>query len=231
MSSQNLGADIEKSVLTEINLFEENANILPKIENIEILKKVRAVWVLSGSGSCLKPLIDTASDQVNLRNTWYHGTDKARLDYAARWLHAYKNILPEQDSPFLIYNGVLEQNNDLLQAIEGEKYPIPTSQVYIAPGKNVRTLDQVRNFSFPTNLDLQDGYLAIVSHASHLVRTLKFMNKYPEIFHGITVIALPLIDRDQRIQAKMDAPEIKGILDYIAKNEATEESYPYIILK
>lgn len=231
MSSRNSSFDIKNSVLTEVNLFKKNANKLPEAKNIEILKKVRAVWVLSGSGSYLRPLINTSSDQANLANNWYHGTDKARLDFAERWLSAYSNILPACKPPILIYNGVAEQNRDLHQAIEGGKYPIPTSQVYIAPGENVRTLDQVKNFSFPPDLDLQEGYLGVISHVSHLVRTLKFMNKYPRIFRGIKVIALPIVCKDPKVQDRIDAPETKGILDYIAKNEATEESYPYIILK
>lgn len=225
-----LDIKIRKSVLKEIKLFEKNANQLPKVKDIEILKKVQAIWVLSGSGSYLKPLIDTPSDQNNINNLWYHGTDKARLDYAERWLSAYLKILPDNSQPILIYNGLKEQQKDLFKAIKEKKFKIPINQIYIAPGDNVRTIDQVKKFSFPTNLDLKDGYLGVLSHSTHLPRILRFMNKNRQIFKKIKILVLPLNLKNLKDQTKMVKPEVKGTLDYIKKGRATLDSYPYKLL-
>jgi hypothetical protein len=221
---------IKESILAEIALFEQNANLLPQEKDIEVLKKVRAIWVLSGSGSYLKPLINTVSDQINIDNYWYHGTDKARLDYAKRWLSAYQDLLPDNQPPTLIYNGVPEQNQDLLEAVKEKKYQIPADQLYIAPGNIVRTLDQVKKFSFPPDFDLENGYSGVLSHASHLPRILRFMSKNQEIFKGINVLALPLKSDNPQNQIKMIEPEVKGILDYIEKDEANTDSYSYKLL-
>lgn len=227
MSLEN---EIKKSVLTEINLFEKNANKLPQIKDIEILKKVRAIWVLSGSGSYLKPLIDVESDQANINNLWYHGTDKARLDYAEQWLSAYSKILPANFRPILIYNGLKEQQKDLFKAIEEKKCKIALDQVYIAPGDNIRTIDQVKNFSFPPNLDLNNGFLGILSHLTHLPRILRFMGKNRKIFKNIKALVLPLNLKNTEDQVKMAKPEVKGIFDYIQKGKAAIDPYSYRLL-
>lgn len=197
-----LNSEIEptrESVLAEIDLLEKNANQLPEEKDIEILKKIKAVWVLSGD--------DT--------------TNHKRLDYANQWLSVYNDILPDNQSPILIYNGTEEQNKNL---------NVQAKNVYIAPGINKKTIDQVQNFSFPPDLNLEDGYLGVLSHSAHLPRILRFMGKNHEIFKDIKVIALPLAPENPEEQAKMAAPEIKGILDYIQKGEATLDSYPYTML-
>jgi len=227
MLSENKIRDL---ISAEMDLFEKNANRLPRTEDIKILKKMRAVWVLSGSGSYLKPLINTASDQANIDNHWYHATDKVRLDYAKRWLGAYAKILPNAPRPFLIYNGVSEQNKDLLKASNKKKYKIPPNQIYIAPGQNVRTLDQVKNFSFPPNINFEGGYLGVLSHAQHLARILRFMGKNRKIFRGIKVMALPLKAKNPLYQARMANQEIESVLHYIAKGEAMTEPYPYKLI-
>lgn len=225
-----LNNKIKKSVLTEIDLFKKNANQLPQKKDIDILKKVRAIWVLSGSGSYLKPLSDSDSNQANINNLWYHGTDNARLDYAEHWLLSYKNLLPNDRQPTLIYNGVKNQQEDLLHAIKERKYKIPLDQIYIAPGNNIRTIDQVKNFSFPPNLDLNDGYLGVLSHTTHLPRVLRFMGKNRKIFQKIKVLVLPLNLKNIEDQVKMAKPEVKGTLDYIKKGEATIDPYPFLML-
>lgn len=205
--------EIKKSVLAEIDVFSQNANRLPEKKYNKILNKVQAVWVLSGSGSYFKP-----------------GTDKARLDYAERWFLSYKKIFPQTPPPILIYNGVARQVEDLFRAIKEKKYIIPSNQIYIAPGCNIRTQDQVKNFSFPPRLNLKDGYLGIISHPAHLARIFRFMGKNRAIFQDIKVLALPCAPENPDDQIKMIEPEVKGILDYIQKGEATLDPYPYKLL-
>lgn len=196
MSLEN---EIKKSVLTEINLFEKNANKLPQIKDIEILKKVRAIWVVSGD--------DT--------------TNKKRMDYADQWLSIYSDILPDNQPPVLIYNGTEEQNKN---------FNVQTDRAYIAPGINKKTIDQIKNFSFPPDLDLEDGYLGVISHASHFPRILRFMGKNHEIFKDIKVLVLPITPENPEDQVKMAQPEVKGTLDYIKKGEASIDPYLYEIL-
>lgn len=220
---------IRKSILTEIDFFEHHANRLPKKENISVLKKVCAIWVVSGSGSYLKPILDVPSDKKNRFNYWYHGLDKLRINYAAKWLAAYSHILPSNSQPIMIYNGLEEQKKDLFKAIDAGLLKINKKQIYIAPGKIVRTLDQVKYFSFPQSFD-KKKMIGVVSNTSHLVRILRFMNNNRNIFKGIKVLALPVMARSKKGEARLKEIETKGILDYVKKDEASKKSYPYIVL-
>lgn len=148
-------------------------------------------------------------------------TNHKRLDYADRWLSAYIDILPDNQPPILIYNGTEEQNKNL---------NVRTKRTYIAPGINKNTLDQVKNFSFPPNLDIDNGYLGIISHSAHFPRILRFINNNQKIFQGMKVTVLPINLDNPENQEEMTQAEVKGTMDYIEKGDADIEPYPYILL-
>lgn len=226
--SQKINA-IKKAILDEIDFFEHRANQLPRKKDIDVLKKIGAIWVVSGSGSYLKPLLDVPSDKKNKLNYWYHGLDKLRINYAAKWLAAYSHILPSSPQPIMIYNGLKEQINDLFKAIDRGLLQIDKKKIYIAPGKIDRTLDQVKYFSFPPSHN-KNIFMGVISNAPHLARILRFMNKNRKIFSGVKIVALPVGARDKIEGIKFKEMETRGILDYIKNGEADVKPYPYLIL-
>lgn len=222
--------ELAESIQSELDVMIQSADKLPEKKDMEILKKVRAVWVLSGSGSYFVPLSNSTSDQANINNLWYYGTDRARLDYVAQWLLSYAKVLPKHLQPVLIYNGVKNQQEDLIKAIQTGKYKVPLGKIFFPPGDNTRTIDQIKNFALPPNINLEDGYLGVLSHAPHLLRTLKFMKKNQMIFGKIKILALPLKLKDEKDQNAMNKPEIKGMLDYVDKGIADPSSRTYKLL-
>jgi len=219
-------AELKKTILQEIAIFEQCAGKLPIGQNSQMFNDLGALWVVSGGGSYLCEIIDTSSDNKNIGNSWYLGQDKDRLDYAKLWLDA----LPKKqksDLPVLIYNGTFQQNADLLKAIEDKIFDLPKSRLYIAPGKITRTIEQVQGFSFPPGFSPQGKKLAVLSHTAHLPRILRFMNKFPKPFKGIEVVVLGLNVQNHAGQRAMVRSEVKNLLRYIARGEAAAEPYPF----
>jgi hypothetical protein len=148
-------------------------------------------------------------------------TNIQRLAFAEEWLSRYSDILPDEAQPILIYNGTKDQNDEL---------SVKADRIYFAPGDNTRTLDQVKNFSFPPDLDIKNSYLGVLTNASHLPRTLRFMNNFQYIFKGIKIVALPVSDTVPDNKSSVVDMEAKGVLDYIKRGSADSIPYPYILI-
>ncbi|MEI6503182.1 MAG: hypothetical protein WCP21_19400 [Armatimonadota bacterium] len=194
---------------TEIQEFELVSGRLPDPKF-----KIKAIWVLSGSGSYLKPLLEVERDRL------FEGTDRMRLDYAKECINS------SLEKPALIYNGTSEQIKDLESALQTGEYKLSIDQVKIIGGEIHRTLDQVKQFSYPADVSVSEGdYLGVLSHAAHLPRVLRMMNAHKEKFKAVKILPLSLklqipSDEDEFIKR-----ELLGIIDYILKNEATIEPY------
>lgn len=242
--------------VSEIALLEELARTRPlRIpETAEDLERIKVIWDVSGVGTYLKPYQNDRWKEVH----WIGGTDRKRLNYTAalarrlteaRVGRSYKVPLGEKlitkqseevrenikrFGPTIIYGSTKEQNDDIKEALEMPGVIIPSSKVHIVdfPGKpeGVNTLDQVKGFSFPPNLYLQDGdIMAIVAHAPHMVRLLHMLNKFRPFPDGLVIQPHPLqsLPFAGTEYAKM---EISGLLyNTLILGVSTEEPYPYLI--
>lgn len=204
----------------------------------------KAIWCVGGAGSYEKPLIDAASDQKFGDRPGYSGTDKERLDHTAKVIYQLAKTVSgklsiskegqtdiiEKFGPTLIYNGVEEQDESLLRNA-GNHYPVPKDKIYIPDGEIVRTIDQVRGFSLPDDTRINEGdKIGIVSHSTHLPRIVRMMGKYPTVFENINITLFPVKHRDQIGILASRELEIAGIIDYIARDEATFESFHYSLI-
>ncbi len=214
---------IINAVQEEFAYFEKHAGEFPVAGDFSHYKNVGAVWVISGAGSYLHPIIDTPSDNIYKKYKWYSGQDKKRLDYGAQWLNAFNKCFGFL--PTVIYNGTPSQNKDLLRAIKEKKINLPT-KLFFPMGNIVKTLDQVKNFSFPDEFDPKKMKLAVLSHSAHLPRILRFMGKFPERFKGVKIIVLSINVENKIGQDEMKSSEIKNLLCYIENGNGSVKPYP-----
>ena len=217
---------IRDAISRELCIFERQAGELPCEKEKEKYKNIGAVWVVSGGGSYFSPIINSPSDRIYSKNSWYCGQDKARLDYAMSWVNAFTYLNP-LTPPMIIYNGTKKQNDDLLKAIDEGIFKFPKSQLYIASGKITRTLDQVKNFSFPPAFEVKKTKLAVLSHSAHLPRLLRFMNKFPKPFRGVEIVPLSINLNKKADQRQMLRMELDNLLGYIERDETSAQAYPF----
>ena len=225
------------NILKEIDEFEDSYNNGINI-NKEEANKLKMIWCISGSGSYEKKLVDTPSDNINKNISWYRGTDKIRLDYAAlivkeinranRQTNLQHVQKIEERYPIIIYNGIKEQVEVLLQNA-GKRYSIPKERIYIPNGQIVRTIDQIKYFSFPPKTELNNMLMGLVSHAPHISRILRIMSKNDSKFKPVEIKVFPIRLKSKMGNIEFIKREISGILDYIAKGEASIIPYEYKI--
>jgi len=224
-----LEVNIERIIL-EIQDLEEAAGAMNLPLSFDETKKIKAIWVISGAGTYFQPITNTAGDLIYKDKAWAHFSDHDRISYASEivkkiGLLASAKSLP---GPYLIYDGIEEQNEDLISAVESHEIMIPKSALFIPKGRILKTLDQVKYFELPADLNIQNGdVIGVVSHAPHLARVMRMVNKYKPFPKGVKVKLLPLVFTGNKNEKEFAQAEITGILDYISKGEATEESYPY----
>jgi len=215
---------IDEMIRREFAIFKKQAGKLPSKEDLGKNKNIGAVWVLSGGGSYLLPIVNSTSDRIYAKKNWYPGQDKARLDYAKACIDALASLSP---LPVLIYNGTKRQNADLRKAIDRGLFKLPKSRLYIVPGEITRTLDQVTKFSFPPSFNVKKMKLAVLSHSAHLPRILRFMRKYPKPFKNVEIVPLSINIQSKIGQRQMEKVELDNLLGYIDRKEAAAESYPF----
>lgn len=207
-------------------------------------KKIKAVWVLSGAGTFDLPLTNTPGDQIYSGKTWAYYSDRDRIKYAVELIGHISRIvalrskdkdkqsseidLIEQYGPYLIYNGIEEQNKAIRQAIKKGKLVFPQSKLYIPQGRITRTLDQVKNLNFPDEEYRAGDILAIITHCAHYPRVLRMLNKYKKIPDNLLVRIYPVQFKDNAGSKEFTFNEIMGVLGYIALGKATIEPYNYI---
>jgi RimJ/RimL family protein N-acetyltransferase len=225
-TSENMLGDFKYQIAerfhSELDYIEQSAGELPNAKNKDKYLDVGALWVISGAGSYFKKLTSSSSDKIYKKHPWYPGQDRDRLEYAKKWLDAYRKVYPGLN-PALIYNGTKEQNTDLAEAISSGKFRLK-GPLFISPGKIVRTLDQIKQFSF--NPEFKKGQkLAVLSHSAHIPRILRFMDKFKQRFKSVEVIAvsISLEPKDEREMAKI---EKRTLLGYIKRDEASQNIYP-----
>lgn len=244
---------VRKAAL-EMAAFEKLArtNPLRIPETSEEAKRIKAIWDLSGVGTYLKQF----HDYKWVGTAWARWTDRRRLNYSGALMRrltekvtgkSYKTPLGEKltpqqaeelsrdieaSGPYLIYGATAKQNEDLETTLSEQGIVIPKNKVHIinflSKPVGVNTLDQIKTFSLPPNLQIQEGnILVLVAHAPHMVRALHMTNKFKPFPEGLIILPHPL---PSPISAGTDyaIQEISGLLYYtFITRDSSEESYPY----
>lgn len=136
--------------------------------------------------------------------------------------------LVQETGPYLIYNGVLEQNQAVLRASKEFLWPIPQSKIYIPSGQIARTIDQVKTLALPPDIEFgNDDIFGIVTHAPHYARLMRMIDFYRPLGNNVKIQLFPLVlPEDEEELMEM---ELNSTLNYALKNELSWESYPYEI--
>lgn len=247
---------LAQNAALEIARFEELARTRPlRIpQSVEEAKRIKAIWDISSVGTYLKEFQDDRWKD----KPWAGWTDRRRLNYSAALMRrlteritgkSYRTPLGnrltpnqaeelrsdiESFGPYPIYGSTLEQNEDVETVLAEQGVVVPRSRVYIIdfPEKpvGVNTIDQMRTFSLPANLQIQQGdILAIVAHAPHIVRALHMMNRFKPFPEGLIIQPHPL-PSPPSAGTDFAVQEISGLLHYtFISGDSSEESYPYQI--
>ncbi|MBI2051920.1 hypothetical protein HYT33_04130 [Candidatus Roizmanbacteria bacterium] len=237
--------------LDEIEKLEEVA--LGKKFNIpaspQEAAKIKALWVLSGPGTYD---VATKDDRYQDR-PWARWMDRKRLNYAATLTRKLTEIvvgIPRQSrpkgkelmteevaqlrssieryGPYIIYNGRQDENRVVENVLRREGVMIPTGKVYVIYNNIDKTIDQVKSFRLPPDIQLETGdTIGVITHAPHMMRLMHILNYFKPFPENVTVQAFPLPSPyDGGQEHTMD--EICGLLNYVfVSGGATEEPYPY----
>lgn len=234
---------VATDALNLIQSFEEAASHPNLPKTAEEAKKIKALWVFSGPGTYDLPFKDDRYQNF----PWAGFMDRRRLNRAGwlmrkiteiaigKLLDGTKNpydmrqaIL--ENGPYLIYNGRPDENATVEDVLKRPGIAIPRGKVHVIDAIIDNTLDQVKSFDLPINLNLQsDDRIALVSHAPHLARVLYVIDKFRPFPEGVRIQAFPIATprEGKQIYAEM---EIQGILYYaFVSNEASKNPYPHIL--
>jgi hypothetical protein len=172
---------------------DEIDDLLNRTHKPEIDPLIDAIWVFSGPGTITEPLKE--GDEY-----WRKWMDRHRIIYGITLVKEItkkrigkmtdevttKDI--ENQGPYFIYNGTKEENEALRKVLFSGLSLIPKEKIIIIDsfydngGKEdiKNTLDQIHSFS-QANLEekkILKNKIALVSHAQHFPRILRYINMY-----------------------------------------------------
>ena len=246
-----------KNALTEIGTLEELAKKHEQAFRvgqlpwpIETIRKIKTLWVLSGPGYYRQPFKEDRYKDVS----WAKYMGRHRLTYAGLLMRKFAEAIagipsaalstgkispsiPElrtlvaTHSPFLLFNGRPDENQDVMAILETDNSIIPPVKVFISGERIDRTVDQVTNLELPPTLKFQAGdEIGIITHAPHLMRfghMLRYQQNELPFPPGVVIRALPLASPSDGKTAYTEQ-EIRGLLYYVfITHQASEENYHY----
>ncbi len=235
-------------MLTEVDMFEcvARENRASFEVSPEVAHEIGAIWVFSGPGTYDQPVKDDAYKKY----PWARNMDRLRLDYAARIarnvtaaitgtkITASPDTISEakratkeairESGPSVFYNGTMVENESVRTALEQENGIMTVEKVFITPHPVRNTLEQVRDFVLPGEALSNGKTVAIVSHAPHLSRVLRMLNRFKPLPEDSTVLLFPMPTPDDG-KEEYAATEITAIMyyAYVSGEGATPEPYPY----
>jgi len=213
----------------------------------EIAKNIAAIWIISGPGTYDLP----AKDDKYKDFEWAWGMDRTRLNHGAFLARKIAEARSGEDfsggtfvdikqrkqkiesmikqfGPDIVYNGTQLENDTVADVLTREETIIPEEKVNIIGGDIKITLDQVRTFQLPYELN-ENEELAIVSHAPQLARIMHMINKYQSFQSGTKVRLFP-VPTPESGKAEYAKMETLGLLRYVyLDGDATEAGYPYAL--
>lgn len=201
---------LKKQVLKEITTLRSIAN------DQEAKEAIDGIWVFSGPGTFLVSLLNGE----NPRRKWMDrqriicGIALVRIITAKRLKKKVVEVTKEdikKSGPILIYNGIPIENDDFRKVMQSSNFILPFEKVVIVDGvtesptishpiKN--TADQIKGF--PKYLIGNNGpikkHLALISHAEHLPRILRYLAKYQSVPEHIKIVLYPLKSSEEVYQ-------------------------------
>lgn len=240
------------TALKEIDALESVAeNNYTKIPmNATTAEDIKLIWVVPGPGS-----FDSARKEDRYKQyDWAEWMDHDRLTYGARLARAIAEQksgetvrrtlgeikkakartreLIEEYAPPIFYNGTKMENEVVADVAQRPGTIVPPNKVVLSAEEIATTADQVKKFNNADGALPPDApEIAIVSHAPHLARIMRMINKYRPLPEGtqVRVFPLPTPAQGKREYAKI---EVMGILYYAylaPEQSATPEPYPAVI--
>jgi hypothetical protein len=240
-----------RSVLEEIDLFEKVGKRDKKRLDVplEVARNIVAIWDFSGPGTYDKPFKEDRYKDYK----WAEGMDRARLNHTAllarkiteaiiggvergelsrvqtRIARSRENI--REVGPFIIYNGTEEENAVVRDVLTRQGVVVPAEKVIIPEGRIEKTSDQIAKIKLPESVDIGGKEVAIVSHAPHLSRVIRMINRYRPFPENTKIRLFPL-PTPQAGKFEYAMMEIRGILYYVyvsPDSEATKDPYTYLL--
>ncbi|MEK7143825.1 MAG: hypothetical protein AAB820_00640, partial [Patescibacteria group bacterium] len=136
-----------------------------------------------------------------------------------------------ESGPYIIYNGTIEENENVKEILNREGIIMPPEKVMVIEEPIEKTVDQVKTFKLPEGAYMIGKEIAVVSHAPHLSRIIRMVNRYkpfpPDVKMKLFPLATPKEGKEEYIQK-----EISGLLYYIYvsdDHDAVKEPYSYEI--
>lgn len=228
----------EQALKTEV--LHEIEYLLKYNKHPIIHEDIDIVWVFSGPGTYLTPL-------EKGERLWMKWMDKHRILYGVAivrkvtakrlhksQLHVTKDNIREY-GPFFLYNGRPNENTAILKALQSHTFPLPEEKVVIIDhvhktnriiGPIGSTLDQIRSFS-EEHLGANKGFcrIALVSHAEHFPRILRYLEQYKPIPSNAKVEVFSLKPPQEGLDAYNKA-EINKVWKYFKNGELSWDPFP-----
>lgn len=189
-----------------------------------------AVWVFSGPGTFLKALENGEQNYTRWMDRYriLYGLNILKEVTAKKLSNSPKEITKkdlEEFGPLFIYNGNKHENNDLRTALDHELNIIPKEKMIIIDRVESEdkiqsienTLDQIK--SFPKDIIGKQikSRIAIVSHAPHIARILRYFQEFKLFPESITVEVFSLTPRHH--EALYMHEEMEKVWDYFLKGD------------
>mgnify|MGYP001578133396 CR=1 FL=1 len=240
-----------KDVIEEMNLLEkigERDKRLVDLPN-EVIKDIEVIWVFSGPGTYDRPVKEDRYKDY----PWARGMDRARLNYAAQLARKITMARTNEDfksplsaiektkqltkkailesGPYVIYNGTAEENENIKEVLTREGVIMPPEKVIIIEEPIEKTVDQIKTFKLPEGINMTNKEIAVVSHAPHLSRIVRMINRYKPFPPDTKIRLFPLATPDEG-KKEYAQNEAIGLLYYIYvsdDHDAVEEPYHYKI--
>lgn len=221
--------DLETRIRQEIAQFEAARPVATE--------DIVAVWVFSGFGTYLKPILPHRHKLWGAWNDQHNLSRGILLTLEVTALITKKNFedVTREDvincGPKLIYNGEPPQNEDLRAVSSASGFPIPKENLVIVDFVQIEgnqkpisnTPDQFRSFPRWVLESTVGGDVALVSGAPHFSRLLRYnalQRPIPERFR-VRSFPVPSFDKDQLFADQ----EVGKLLRYLETGDL--DIYPF----
>ena len=240
-------------LLTEIDRFERAANSDPMLRSLtpELARSIGVIWTFSGPGTYCAP---TKNDRYE-HLSWAAGMDRSRLNYTARLARriteestgtvfkarqdTYEATVQKnkdairESGPHIVYNGLPIENEAVERVLAEEGTVVPAEKVTVIKDEIRNTIDQINTFRLPEHALDGGKKIGIVSHAPHLARIIRMIERYQPFPRGTEIILFPLPTpaAGKEEYATMEACGTLYYSHFSPNKDASKEPYRYTLYK
>lgn len=188
------------------------------------------IWVFSGPGTFFKPLEQGEQNFTRWMDRYriLYGLAIMKQVTAKRLRKSLKDVTKNDilsDGPLFFYNGNEEENKDFRAALNYELSILPREKVMIidkvvsdgAIQSIENTLDQIKSFPKEIIEKQLQKRIAIISHAAHIARILRYFEEYNLFPENIVVETFSLEPKHE--EALYMHEEMEKIWQYFQKGD------------